>query len=69
MFFFTEIKQDWTKHKLSKKQLEASDSKIGQPIVAEPEEIYSAKEKKESENKSPFNEKGLPPKRVFRQTQ
>ena len=60
--FFTEIKQDWTKHKLSKKQLEASDSKIGQPIVAEPEEIYSAKEKKESENKSPFNEKGLPQK-------
>ena len=60
--FFTEIKQDWAKHKLSKKQLEAFDRKETQPIVKEPEEIYTKKEKRETEIKSQFKEKGWPKK-------
>ena len=56
--FFSEIKQDWARHKISKNQLEATDTKKGYPIIAEPEEIYTTKENKETENKSPYKEKG-----------
>ena len=55
--FFTEIKQDWAKHKISKKQLGTFDKKKNQPIVEEPEEIYTEKTKQEPEIKSPFKEK------------
>ncbi|HET7118048.1 MAG TPA: hypothetical protein VFI29_16240 [Hanamia sp.] len=52
--FFNEIKQDWAKHKLSKKKLKEVDKQKVQPIVEEPVEVY---EKKENENKttSPVN--------------
>lgn len=52
--FFTEIKQDWAKHKLSKKKLKEVDKQKVQPIVKEPVEVY---EKAENENKttSPVN--------------
>ena len=47
--FFSEIKQDWTKHKLSKVKLEAQATKHDQFIFAEPKEIYTDKAKKRSE--------------------
>lgn len=47
--FFTEIKQDWAKHKLSKKKLKEVDKQKVQPIVKEPVEVF---EKKENENKT-----------------
>src|SRR6185312_359392 len=52
--FFTEMKQDWAKHKLSKKKLKEVYKQKVQPIVEEPEEVY---EKTENENKitSPEN--------------
>jgi len=60
--FFIEIKEDWAKHKLSKKKLEAFDINETQPIVAEPEEIYTEKGKQETEKRSMFKEKGWPKK-------
>jgi hypothetical protein len=45
--FFTEIKQDWTKYKLSKKQLKEIDKKKIQPTVEEPFEIYKEQSTKE----------------------
>jgi hypothetical protein len=47
--FFIEIKQDWAKHKLSKKQLKEADENNNQLDVEEPAEVY---EEKEIENKS-----------------
>ena len=60
--FFTEIKQDWAKHKLSKKQLEAFDKSEIQSIVEEPEEIYAVKAKQGTEIKSPLKDKEWPRK-------
>jgi hypothetical protein len=39
--FFTEIKQDWAKNKLSKKQIKETDKKNNQPSVEEPKETYN----------------------------
>lgn len=52
--FFIEIKQDWAKHKLSKKKLKEVDKQKVHPIVEEPVEVY---EKTENKNKttSPIN--------------
>jgi hypothetical protein len=47
--FFTEIKQDWAKHKLSKKKLKEVDKQKVEPIVKEPVEVY---EKRENETKT-----------------
>ena len=50
--FFTEIKQDWAKHKLSKKHLTESENKNIQPTVEEPAEIYKEKSTKENNKKT-----------------
>lgn len=50
--FFTEIKQDWAKHKLSKKHLTESENKNIQPTVEEPSEIYKEKSTKENNKKT-----------------
>lgn len=50
--FFTEIKQDWAKHKLAKNQIKEVDKQKVQPIIKEPVEVY---EKTEKERTSPLN--------------
>ena len=50
--FFTEIKQDWAKHKLDKNKIKEVDKQKVQPIVKEPVEVY---EKTEKERTSPLN--------------
>ena len=50
--FFTEIKQDWAKHKLAKNKTKEVDKQKVQPIVKEPAEVY---EKTEKERTSPIN--------------
>jgi len=55
--FFTEIKKDWAKNKLSKKQLKESYKKRIQPTAEESLENDFEKSKQESEIKSPFKEK------------
>lgn len=47
--FFTEIKQDWTKYKLAKKQLKEFDKKEIQIAVNEPLEIYNDKSTQEDD--------------------
>ncbi len=49
--FFTEIKQDWAKHKLSKKKLKETFKQKIQPIVEEPVEVYKETKEKESRTK------------------
>lgn len=60
--FFTEIKLEWTKHKLSKKQIETFDKRKLHPLVEVPEEIFSEKAKPGTEIKLPFKEKEWPQK-------
>ncbi|TXK24830.1 hypothetical protein FVR03_22235 [Pontibacter qinzhouensis] len=60
--FFTEIKQDWAKYKLSKKQIKEFHKKNTQPIVKEPIEIYIEKSIQETERESPFTVKEWPQK-------
>lgn len=50
--FFTEIKQDWAKHKLEKNKINEVDKQKVQPIVKEPAEVY---EKTIKERTSPLN--------------
>lgn len=50
--FFTEIKQDWAKHKLLKKQKKDSENEKSQTIVKEPIEIYKEKSKKETKKQT-----------------
>lgn len=50
--FFTEIKQDWAKHKIDKNKIKEVDKQKVQPIVKEPLEVY---EKTEKERTSPLN--------------
>ncbi len=59
--FFTEIKQDWVKHKLSKRELKEIDKQKVQPIVEEQVKVYG-KAKKGTEIKLPFKEKEWPQK-------
>jgi hypothetical protein len=47
--FFTEIKHDWTNHKLSKKQLKETGKKNNQPNLQEPIKTYKEISIKESE--------------------
>lgn len=44
--FFNEIKQDWSKYKLSKKHLKEADKQKVSAIVEEPVEVYGATEEK-----------------------
>lgn len=61
--FFTEIKQDWAKHKLLKKQKKDSEKNKSQQIVKEPIEIYkeqSEKGTKQQKNKrKDWTEQGI----------
>ena len=50
--FFTEIKQDWAKHKLLKKQKKDSEKKKSQRIVKEPIEVYKEKSGKETKKQT-----------------
>ena len=50
--FFTEIKQDWARHKLSKNKTKEVDKQKVQSIVEEPVEVY---EQTENERTSPIN--------------
>ena len=52
--FFTEIKQDWTKHKLSNKKLKEVDNQKVQPILEEPVEVYEITEN-EKKTTNPVN--------------
>jgi len=47
--FFTEIKRDWVKHKLSKELTKETDKRNTQSTVEEPIETYNTENKKESE--------------------
>lgn len=47
--FFTEIKQDWAKHKIAKTKIKEVDKQKVEPVVKEPVEVY---EKRENENKT-----------------
>lgn len=51
--FFTEIKQDWAKHKLSKKQKLETDETKTQTIHEEPRKKYKGKESQETDLKEP----------------
>lgn len=61
--FFTEIKQDWAKYKLSKKQLIETIIGDTQPIVREPIESYVEKTQHQRENESTYtiNEQPIQP--------
>jgi hypothetical protein len=50
--FFTEIKQDWAKHKLLKKQNKESENKKSQIIVKEPIEVYEEQPRKETKKQT-----------------
>lgn len=50
--FFTEIKQDWAKHKLLKKQNKESENKKSQTIVKEPIEVYKEQPRKETKKQT-----------------
>ena len=50
--FFTDIKQNWAKHKLAKNKIKEVEKQKVQPIVKEPAEVY---EKTEKERTSPIN--------------
>jgi hypothetical protein len=47
--FFTEIKQDWAKHKIAKTKIKEVDKQKVEPVVKEPVEVY---ESRENENKT-----------------
>ena len=49
--FFSEIKQDWAKHKRSKKLLKEAEKYKTQTTVEEPIEIYGERATTESEKK------------------
>ena len=38
--FFTEIKQDWAKHKIAKSKIKEVDKQKVEPVVKEPVEVY-----------------------------
>ncbi|MBK7184087.1 MAG: hypothetical protein IPH89_14880 [Bacteroidetes bacterium] len=48
--FFTEIKQDWAKHKLAKNKQKEVDKQKVQPIVKEPVEVYEKTEKEKNQS-------------------
>ena len=52
--FFTEIKQDWAKHKLEKQRLKAANNKV-LTLVKEPVEVYE-EYKKINKEASPTKE-------------
>ena len=47
--FFTEIKQDWAKHKIAKNKIKEVDKQKVEPVEKEPVEVY---ERRENENKT-----------------
>src|SRR5688500_14239180 len=51
--FFTEIKQDWAKHKISKKQRKETYKRNAQTIVEEPIETYKETTPPKSEINAP----------------
>lgn len=55
--FFTEIKQDWAKHKLAKKQIKETKKNNAQPIAEEPIETYKEKSTNEPKKIAPFRVK------------
>jgi len=52
--FFTEIKQEWAKYKLSKIQIKEFDNKDILPTIEEPIEIYIEKSTQETEKETSF---------------
>lgn len=61
--FFTEIKQDWAKQKLSEKQIAAFDKSESQTILEEPEELYKEKSAKASKINTAVKQNEWPQKK------
>lgn len=57
--FFTEIKQDWAKHKLLKKQKKDSEKKKSQTIVKEPIEVYKEQSERETDQRKERAKQGF----------
>ncbi|MEK7487025.1 MAG: hypothetical protein AABZ60_22080, partial [Planctomycetota bacterium] len=65
--FFTEIKQDWAKIKLSKKEKKETYKRKPQTIAEEPEQTYQEKTTQESDKKEPRQIQGRSPQEHTKQ--
>lgn len=59
--FFTEIKQDWAKHKLSKKKLKEGDKEKIETVVKEPVEVYEVSESSQTKKWTEHEQKPKKP--------